>query len=504
MNLIDNYSLLTPQQKQLLTKSASQSFNIGGYKSLDDILTSLNVDVIIEPGVVTRSIPSDLDAIEHYWREEVSRIKREIQKDRSNIDVLELDKAQGKVNIIQREKEALSTMPLRGLYEPQNNLIKLFPDEMRSEYGGKCMDELLVSTLAHETMHTYFNRPGHYEFPYLICVEEPLAEFGMLLYLKETGSSYYQWAYNDVKSKKTCYGYGADLMDQHLKESPKSSIFCYLEEYKIDLEYYQMPDFVGGTIVMPSLGKIKLTKISGGTYKIFSPRCRFASFDLCYGYFQTHRGSLTIDMERSCLHLWSYLASWGMLRGSSKLLSDCSMKVMEDVVTYLSTLKNPDDWELDLGLDASGAPNPVKSKRIIDIYKDLSKIIGEISVNSVKVGVSATPTLVTKIMLGTLGCVPALDRYFIDGLFKTTGEKIWSLTDKSLECIQDFYKSSPTYPAKNTVMDTATSINPNTKIKVIDFDGNETEIFYPRAKVLDMIGFSLSAGWTWQIIKANK
>lgn len=252
------------------------------------------------------------------------------------------------------------------------------------------------------------------------------------------------------------------------------------------------------------MGVIKLSINPDGTYRLSDPRCRFASFDLCYGYFQTHRGSLTVDMERSCLHLWSYLASWGMLRGSSKLLSDCSMKVMEDVVNYLSTLKNPDDWELDLGLDASGAPNPVKSKRIIDIYKDLSKIIGEISVNSVKVGVSATPTLVTKIMLGTLGCVPALDRYFIDGLFKTTGEKIWSLTDKSLECIQDFYKSSPTYPAKNTVMDTATSINPNTKIKVIDFDGNETEIFYPRAKVLDMIGFSLSAGWTWQIIKANK
>lgn len=253
------------------------------------------------------------------------------------------------------------------------------------------------------------------------------------------------------------------------------------------------------------MGEIKLKINSDGTYRLSDPRCRFASYDLCYGYFQTHRGKLTgVNMEKSCLHLWSYLASWSMLRGSSKLLSDCSMKVMEDVVNYLSTLKNPDDWELDLGLNAAGAPDPVKSKRIIEIYKDLSEILGDISVNDVKVGVSPTPTLVTKIMLGTLGCVPALDRYFIEGLFKTTGEEIWSLTDKSLKCIQDFYKSSPTYPAKNTVMDTATSINPNTKIKVIDFDGNETEIFYPRAKVLDMSGFSLSAGWTWQIIKANK
>jgi hypothetical protein len=30
--------------------------------------------------------------------------------------------------------------------------------------------------------------------------------------------------------------------------------------------------------------------------------------------------------------------------------------------------------------------------------------------------VSASNTLVTKIMLGTIGCVPAYDRFFIDGL----------------------------------------------------------------------------------------
>lgn len=266
MKLIDTYSLLTPHQHHLLASSASQAFNIGGYKSLDDILTSLNVDVIIEPGIVPRSGPSDLDAIENYWQEEVSRIKRESQKDRSNIDILELDKAQGKVNTIQRERKALSNMmPLRGLYEPKN-VIKLFPEEMGNEYGGKCMDELLVSTLAHETMHAYFNRPGHDKFPYLMCVEEPLAEFGMLLYLYETKSDYYKWAYDDVNNKKTCYEYGVDLMNQHLKESPKSSIFCYLEEYKIDLEYYQMPDFVGGTIVMPQGGGFnQMPVFVGGT-----------------------------------------------------------------------------------------------------------------------------------------------------------------------------------------------------------------------------------------------
>lgn len=38
-----------------------------------------------------------------------------------------------------------------------------------------------------------------------------------------------------------------------------------------------------------------------------------------------------------------------------------------------------------------------------------------------RVGV-ATDTLVTKIILGTLGCLPAVDRFFIDG-FKKSGNK---------------------------------------------------------------------------------
>ena len=94
------------------------------------------------------------------------------------------------------------------------------------------MGELLVSTLAHEAMHAYFNRPGHETFPYIYYVEEPLAEFGMLLYLHETKSKFYKWAYDDVKSKTTCYKYGANLMDQCLYEGTPSLTRDYLEAYR--------------------------------------------------------------------------------------------------------------------------------------------------------------------------------------------------------------------------------------------------------------------------------
>ena len=252
------------------------------------------------------------------------------------------------------------------------------------------------------------------------------------------------------------------------------------------------------------MGEVKLTRLSSDTYKLSSPRCRFASFDLCYGYFQTNRGNLMGDnLEKSCLHLWSYLASWGMLR-NSKLLSDCSMKVMEDIVVYLSGLEDS-DWDLDLGADSSGNRDSIKSDRIIEIYDDLSKIIEIISINGAIVGVSATPTLVTKIMLGTLGCVPALDTYFCKALHTSLRPLDWDVLNR----IQEYYRKSLAYNnrdlADNNASDVVTDndidtsvhinidIDTNTKIKVIDFNGKSTDLFYPRAKVLDMIGFSFGA-----------
>lgn len=133
-------------------------------------------------------------------------------------------------------------MPLRGCYIPDENVIKLYPEEMHTEYGGKCMEELIVSTLAHEVMHAYFNRPGHNNYPYAVLVEEPLAEFGMLLYLKETNCVFYDWAKADVANKNTCYRYGANLMDQHLSAGQSSSLRNYLEAYKIMLPFYSAPE----------------------------------------------------------------------------------------------------------------------------------------------------------------------------------------------------------------------------------------------------------------------
>lgn len=252
MNIIDNYHLLTPSQDSLLRQCSSQPFFLNNYSSLDDLLTSLKVDVIIESGIISRIVPFALDDAEEYWRKEAERLESMIP-DADDQETARNDYKNARRNIddIRNEKESWSLMPLRGLYDPIANVIKLYPEEMIQEYGGLCMDELLISTLAHEIMHAYFNRPHHKSFPYVIHVEEPLAEFGMLLFLYETGSNYYNWAYQDVNRKKTCYRYGAMLMNQHLAQGSNSSYRRDLEAYKIKFVGYPMPTISANSVTMP-------------------------------------------------------------------------------------------------------------------------------------------------------------------------------------------------------------------------------------------------------------
>lgn len=273
MNIIDSKTLLTPKERNLLQSYATMPFNLGGFCSLDDILTKLAVDVHIVSGSPKREVPPFLREALADWMEMVRKINdhMDISDDESEKKFLneERMKVFGIIQFLQGQMSVWSSMRLRGLYDSERNIIELYPEEMVTEYGGTRMNELLVSTLAHETMHAYFDRDGHSGLPYVPTVEEPLAEFGMLLYLKETGNSYYNWAYKDVKKKHTCYKYGANLMDQHLKESMPYPIRQFLEAYKIPLPDYtvMMKPWLSGEIVLSSAKKSGLgvdeTPISG-------------------------------------------------------------------------------------------------------------------------------------------------------------------------------------------------------------------------------------------------
>ena len=112
MNIIDKHGLLPLKHKIGLSSSGSRPFPIGKYQSLDDVLTSLHVDVIIEPGIITRPIPSALDEAEAFWREEANRRECLIREadDREAAKKYYEDAYENR-KIITKEKEVWTTMP---------------------------------------------------------------------------------------------------------------------------------------------------------------------------------------------------------------------------------------------------------------------------------------------------------------------------------------------------------------------------------------------------------
>ncbi len=220
MKIIDKNHLLSEDQVTLLQESALIDFSLGIYNSLDDILSSLNVDVIIEPGVKNHKAPSKLFfRLLDYWGRKFS------DNNRCDVNYRKLDEIFKSLNF--------NYDLLLGCYKPENNIVILYPEAMKTIEDGSKMDELLVSVLAHETMHAYFNRPGHEKFPYAYFVEEPLAEFGMLLYLEKTKSPYINYVYDFVKSKKSCYRYGAAIFDDY--KDGEIKLRDYLKNYKFRL-----------------------------------------------------------------------------------------------------------------------------------------------------------------------------------------------------------------------------------------------------------------------------
>jgi hypothetical protein len=198
------------------------------------------------------------------------------------------------------------------------------------------------------------------------------------------------------------------------------------------------------------------------------PTDRYSSFDYCYQYFLGQTSSqLLQDTQKSCLMLGFYLASWGMLRGSSFLLEK-SVKHYEPLINYIASL-NKSIWSIDVDTYTDS-----NISTICNIYKDIKNLIIENN--------NAHLILVTKILLGVFGFIPAYDQYFgktFRGLF--SGDcGFRSVNKNSLKYISDFYQHN------KKEIDTFSN-----QIFVIDFStGKQTNINYPKAKIIDMYGFT--------------
>ncbi len=205
------------------------------------------------------------------------------------------------------------------------------------------------------------------------------------------------------------------------------------------------------------------------------PTHRYRSFDFCYLHFHPTNKERN-NIQQGCFVLWGYLASWGMLRGSSFLL-DKNPAYLKPLVEFIIKEENEFYWKIDV------ENYPDNYKEILQLYENVKNLIIE--------GNQQDKTLVTKILLGVFAIVPAYDNYFGE-TFRTLSKKcsevdknhkycgFTTVNQRSLEVIHEFYLAH-----KKEILE----IQNNSSL--MNFEGIENkDISYTSAKVIDMYGFT--------------
>ena len=199
---------------------------------------------------------------------------------------------------------------------------------------------------------------------------------------------------------------------------------------------------------------------------------RSRSWEHCYRVFRDARTDTSPDYLS--LHLAFYLASWGMYRGSSFLLQ----KDYKVLVPIVEEILKP-EYDCLFGVACVGLREDEVQGSLEKLYKYIAKnfqpIRNEVAGREVPTPVS--PVLITKILMGTLGCVPAYDRFFQDGVatYKVTTQEYSS---NSVLKLVDFYEEH------------------NDRLEEARRGMRVGDLTYPQMKLLDMgfwqIGFEKS------------
>jgi len=202
---------------------------------------------------------------------------------------------------------------------------------------------------------------------------------------------------------------------------------------------------------------------------------RSRSWEHCYRVFRDARTDPSPDYDYLSLHLAFYLASWGMYRGSSFLLQ----KDYKVLVPIVEEILKP-EYDCLFGLACTELRNDDVQAQLKKLYASIADDFHPIreEVAGREVASPVSPVLITKILMGTLGCVPAYDRFFGIGA-KYLGLEKDTYQEKSLRELADFYE------AHNDRLEEARR-------------GMRTEdLVYPQMKLLDMglwqIGFERDA-----------
>lgn len=148
-----------------------------------------------------------------------------------------------------------------------------------------------------------------------------------------------------------------------------------------------------------------------------SENSRYRSWEYCYAEFVMARNQSLPDYDYLSLHLAFYLASWGMLRASFLLQKDYKVHIpvvqiiLKSEYDCLQNLKCQDMLKQEVQTAWQKVNNELS-----DYYSKVRE--------TVKDDVKSKPSsvLMSKILLGTLACTPAYDRFFMDSA------KAWGIT----------------------------------------------------------------------------
>lgn len=158
---------------------------------------------------------------------------------------------------------------------------------------------------------------------------------------------------------------------------------------------------------------------------------RGKSWEHCYLFFRKYKKFRNDNnlLDHAALHLGFFLASWGMLRGSSFLLQK-DYKFFIPVVRILIQPKYDKLWNIDWSqLD--------EMEENIGLLFNLKDCLKKKIKENTLIQKEPTDLLIMKIIMATMGCVPSYDRYFKDGLKKFGKGKFGNFNKNSFKNLLD-------------------------------------------------------------------
>lgn len=148
---------------------------------------------------------------------------------------------------------------------------------------------------------------------------------------------------------------------------------------------------------------------------------RFRSWEHCYRVFYDASNAEHPDFDTLSVHLAFYLASWGMYRSSSFLLQ-------KDYKTHVPVVKTLMDEKYAplRNLEVSLFKEHGYQVLLQDLNAYLKDYYDEVRSDVKGTGVQkdVSDVLITKILMGVFGCVPAYDNFFTKSVKNTKWQRV--------------------------------------------------------------------------------